>query len=89
MCPITIPDLVAEVEEAIEALTESLGHGKFSSIDVAEWIERRRKARWAAETACVSFFLGVEDGAQWLTDYEAEIDCLEPGELKGPHAHHH
>lgn len=42
MCPITIPDEVAEWNEAIEYLNEALGEGKFSSLDVANWTERRR-----------------------------------------------
>lgn len=42
MCPITIPDPVAEWTEAIEHLNETVGEGKFCSLDVVDWIEQRR-----------------------------------------------
>lgn len=43
MCPITLPDPAVEWQEAIDALTATVGEGKFCSLDVADWIERRRR----------------------------------------------
>ena len=41
-------------------------------------LERRRSS--------AAGFHRNRDGADWLADYEAEIDYLEPGELEGPYA---
>lgn len=70
MCPVPPAyfDFDAHVNAAIAALKKLHGHDEFSSWEVAQWVEKRRAEIWA----------------DWLADYEAEIDHVEPGELE-PH----